>query len=210
MGLWANDVWPSRRVFPRAACIVTRRPWSAGTSIRSPGGGKHQRAAVGCRAWWSPRSRHGGAGPGRLCCHGSLGSTTWPTRAARAGKPRGGGHGRRCEPRLPRLRAPGGGLRRPWRTGTRGPRRRSRPCSAPPRLWKAATALWRNSITSSGGYRSSGTRCGRSCITSMVAPQMARRPRLGFSGRGFRTFLKPFYPTSMRCLDLGNENVLLR
>src|SRR5438034_11838827 len=42
--------------------------------------------------------------------------------------------------------------------------------------------LWRDSITTSGGYRSSDTRGGRSCITSIVVPQMARRPRRGFLG----------------------------
>jgi len=34
--------------------------------------------------------------------------------------------------------------------------------------------LWHNSITTSGGYRSSGTWCGRSCITSIVVQRMAR------------------------------------
>jgi hypothetical protein len=43
------------------------------------------------------------AGPGSPCCHGSLGSTKWPTRAARVGKLRYGGPGRRCAWRFTRI-----------------------------------------------------------------------------------------------------------
>ena len=64
----------------------------------------------------------------------------------------------------------------PSRSGKRGPRSRSGLFSVPPRRWKAATVLWHNSITISGAYQSSGTRCGPSCITSV--PSVARQSKL--------------------------------
>jgi hypothetical protein len=94
-----------------------------------------------------------------------------PRVRARTGKPRYGGH---------------------WRTGTRGPPNRARPFNAPPRRWKVVTALWHTSIPTSGDHRSSATRRGRSCLTSLVVLQTARRPRHGFSGGSFQSFLRPF------------------
>ena len=64
--------------------------------------------------------------------------------------------------------------------GKRGRRSMPRPFSVPRRLSKAATALWRPSITISGASRSSATRCGRCCITSIAAPPMGRRLQRGF------------------------------
>jgi hypothetical protein len=54
------------------------------------------------------------------------------------------------------------------------------------------TALWRSCIIINAGCPSSDTRSGRPCITSIVTPQMARRPPLGFSGGRFQIFLKRF------------------
>ena len=43
----------------------------------------------------------------------------------------------------------------------------------------------------------------------MGEPQMAPRRRCDFLDSRFLISLKPFYPISVHCLDLGNENVSL-
>ena len=95
-------------------------------------------------------------------------------------------------------------LLRLLRTGKRG---RPSTCplfNAPPQPSKAATALWRNSITISGACRSGATRCGRCSITSIAVPQRVRRPQRGFSGGSFLTFLKQCSRKSMPCPGLEN------
>ena len=71
------------------------------------------------------------------------------------------------------------------RSGRHGRPTGSKPFSVPPRLSKAATAFWRNSITISEAYRSGDIKCGPSCITSIVALQMARRRHAWFFRREF-------------------------
>ena len=75
---------------------------------------------------------------------------------------------------------------------------------------KAVTACWRNSITTSEAYQSGGIRCGRCCITSIVAPQTGQRQPRDFSDERFQTSLKPCYRTSMLCHGPGNEIMLWR
>ena len=113
-----------------------------------------------------PSPRPGGPGRGRACCHGSLGSTKSPTRAARGGKPRGRGPGQRCAARVTRTSSPSGWPPMAWPIGTRGPRSRSRLFSAPRQRWKAATVRERTASTLRGDDRSSATRGGPCCRTS--------------------------------------------
>jgi hypothetical protein len=152
----------------------------------------------------------GGHGPGSCGCHGASGSTTWPTHAAHAEKPRCGRQARRYGARFIRMRLLCSCLRRLWRRGTRGRRSRSTPFSAPPRPSQAVTACWRNSITTSEAYQSGGTRCGRGCITSIVAPQTGQRQPRDFLDERFQTSLKPCYRTSIICHGLGNDIMLWR
>src|SRR5215470_2876650 len=98
---------------------------------------------------------------------------------------------------------------RRWRIGAHGLGNRFTPFSVLHQLWKAATALWHHYITINGGSRSSGTRCGPSCITSIVAPQTAQRRQRGFSDGRFPIFLKRCSPTSEPYLGPGNENASL-
>jgi hypothetical protein len=85
-------------------------------------------------------------------------------------------------------------LRKPGRLGIRGRRSKSMLFSAPPRLSKAATALWHSSITISVAYQSDGTKCGQYCITSIAVPPMGPHPLRGFSDERFQTSLKPCSP----------------
>ena len=159
---------------------------------------------------WSrrPSPRPGGNGRGSSCFHGSIGSIKSPTHAARGGKPSCRGPGQRCAPRLTNTSSLSGLPPMAWRLGKRGPRSRSRLFSVPRQRWKAATVLWHNSSTISGGYRSSGTKCGRSCITSLVAVQTARHQRYGFSDGRFRISLKQSSPRSRCCLGLDNAHTM--
>jgi hypothetical protein len=96
-----------------------------------------------------------------------------------------------------------------WRSGTPGRRTGSKPFSAPHRPSKDATAFCRKCLITSGACPSSATRCGRCCITSMVALWMARRQRLGFSSGRFRISLKRCYPISRPYLNRGGKNARL-
>ena len=68
----------------------------------------------------------------------------------------------------------------------------------------------RSCITISEAGQSTGPRCGRCCITSIVELGMARRQRRDFSGGPFRISLKRCYPTSRSCPSLGDENTMQR
>ena len=92
-------------------------------------------------------------------------------------------------------------------SGRRGRLTESKFFSAPPRPLKAATAFCRKCITISGAYPSSVTRCGRSCIISIVKRQMVRHQRRGFSSGRSRIFLRRCYPISQSCLGLDNEKM---
>src|SRR5262249_40454132 len=61
--------------------------------------------------------------------------------------------------------------------------------------------------TISGGYRSTGTRRGPSCITSIVTPQTVQPRRRGFSDGRFRISLKRCYLVLMPCPNRGGENI---
>ena len=156
-----------------------------------------------------PSPLPGGHGPGSSCYHGSIGNTRQPHRS-RTEKPRCGRHTRRCGSRFARMRSLCSCRHRLWRRGTRGRHSRSTPFSAPPRPSKAVTACSRNSITTSEAYQSGGIRCGRCCITSIVAPQTGQRQPRDFSDERFQTSLKPCYRTSMLCHGPGNEIMLWR
>jgi hypothetical protein len=146
----------------------------------------------------------GGQGPGRPCCQGSLGRVTERAHAALTGKPRYGACARRCQPRCTRLPGPGRCLSRCCRTGLEGLGSRGTPCRVPQQRSKAATALWRTDITSSGGSRSSGTRGGPSCLTSIAVPQRARHPPRGLSDERVQTSVTPWERQSLMGHRLGN------
>ena len=55
------------------------------------------------------------------------------------------------------------------------------------------------------GCPKNALRCGRWCITSIVALRMGRRQRLVFSAAPFLIFLKPCWPRWVNCLDLVGE-----
>jgi hypothetical protein len=67
-----------------------------------------------------------------------------------------------------------------------------------------------NCITISEASRRSGTRCGWYSTTSRVTLPMAQHQPRDFSGGRFPRSLKPCYPLSRACLDLGNENTRWR
>ena len=154
-----------------------------------------------CRPW-------GGGGPGSVSCPLSIGHIKPPIRVALAGRPRCYGSWRRSEPRFTSTRSPGRCPPRFLKIGTCGRPSGSKPFSAPPRPSKAVTVIWLKCITIIEACRSGGTRCGRPCITSIVAPQMAQRQRLDFLGGHFRTSLKRFYPILRFCLGLDNANTM--
>ena len=88
--------------------------------------------------------------------------------------------------RPPLIRLPSPSIWRPMylRVGKPGRLSLPRPFSVPHRPSKAETAICPGGITIIGGCPRAATRCGRHCITSIVALQMVRRQRLGFSGGG--------------------------
>ena len=140
-------------------------------------------------------------------CPWSIGTTKWPTRAVADGKPR---YAQALEAvrtafdqhAITQRLAPH--VLAEWQAWAIAAGQK--PFSAPRRPWKGATAICHKCITISGDYPSSDTRCGPSCITSIVALRMARRQRRAFSGGRFRISLKRCYPISRPCLDLGNAN----
>src|SRR6266851_6436223 len=146
----------------------------------------------------------GEAGCTSACFRSSIGHTKWPTHGARAGKPSCERPWRRCKARFKRMRLLSSWPRRFLRSGKRGLSSGRRRFSAPRLPWKGAMVLWHSCIIISEACPGTDTRCGPSCITSIVAPQMERPPRPGFSGGRFRISLRRFYPRSRYCLGLGN------
>ena len=156
-----------------------------------------------------PSPHPGGNGRGSACCQGSIGHTKLPGRVACGGKPSYRGLGQRGAPCLTSTVSPSGLPPMSLRSGKRGLRSRSRLFSVPRQRWKAATVLWRNSITISGDYRRNGTRCGPSCIISMVTPQTVQHRRRGFSDGHFQISLKRCYLVFSRWREIRacNDNV---
>jgi hypothetical protein len=96
-----------------------------------------------------------------------------------------------------------------WRNGRHGRPTGAKPFSAPPRLWRAATACCRNCITISAAYQNDGTKCGQYCTTSTAMRRMVRHQPRAFSGDRSRTSSKPCYLRSRPCLNHGGENAKL-
>jgi hypothetical protein len=78
------------------------------------------------------------------------------------------------------------------------------PSSVPPRPLQVATALCLRGILIIAACPSAATRCGRCCITSIVAPRTGPRQPHGFSGEHVRTSLRRCCHQSMTCHGLVN------
>ena len=139
-----------------------------------------------------------------------LGTPSGPIHGARAGKPGCERLWRRCKARFKRMRLLSSWPRRFLRSGKRGLPSGRRRFSAPRLPWKGAMGLWHSCIIISEACPGTDTRCGPFCITSIVAPQMERPPRPGFSGGRFRISLRRFYPISKSCLGLDNAMTMSR
>ena len=150
--------------------------------------GNHLSVVPGCCVRLVARSN----GLKSACSRWSLGSTKWPTRAAPEGKPSYGKPWRLYKSPLAIMRSPNAFLPRPSKSGKPGLPSGCTPFSAPRQPWRAATVPSRNCITISGACQSTGTRCGRCCITSIVVPRTGPHPPHGFSGTHFRTSLKRY------------------
>jgi hypothetical protein len=95
------------------------------------------------------------------------------------------------------------------RTGTHGRPSKWTLFNAPPQPSKAATAIWRGCITSSGACPNGATRCGQPCITSTFVLRMARHQPHAFSSTRSLTSLKQCAPMSALYLSPGNGNASL-
>ena len=152
----------------------------------------------------------GGTGCTSACFRSSIGHTKWPTHGARAGKPGCERPWRRGKARFKRMRLLSSWPRRFLRSGKRGLPSGRRRFSAPRLPWKGAMVLWHSCIRISEACPGTATRCGPFCLTSIVAPQMERPPRPGFSGGRFRISLRRCYPISKSCLGLDNAMTMSR
>jgi hypothetical protein len=95
------------------------------------------------------------------------------------------------------------------RTGKHGRPSKCTLFNAPPQPSKAATAIWRGCITSSGACPNGATRCGQPCITSTFVLRMARHQPHAFSSTRSLTSLKQCVPMSALYLSPGNGNASL-
>jgi hypothetical protein len=141
-----------------------------------------------------------------VSCLWSIGTIKWRARAAADGKPRCRQPGKRCAPHVTSTLSPRGELPTCWQIGKRGPFSGRRPFSGPPLPWKGAMGICRKCTRTIGACLGVDTRCGRSCITLIVALWMARRQRRAFSGGRSRISLKQCYLISRPCPNRGGEN----
>jgi hypothetical protein len=95
------------------------------------------------------------------------------------------------------------------RTGKHGRPSKCTLFNAPPQPSKAATAIWRGCITSSGACPNGATRCGQPCITSTFVLRMARHQPHAFSSTRSLTSLKQCTPMSALYRSPGNGNASL-
>ena len=107
-----------------------------------------------------------------------------------------------------RMPSPSGWPPKSLRIGTRGPPTGSRPFSGPHRPSKGATAICRKCITIIVACPSSATRCGPSCITSIVALRMGRRLLTVFGDPLNAGQLHDFKGLARRCVCVAEPEQL--